>query len=107
MFHNSAKFLSYLLKSRDSSVGIATRLLAGLSGFYGSISGGGREFFLSLPRPDHSGAHLTSYPMGTGVSLGVKRPGRETDYSPPSTAEIKNAWSYTSTPIRIRGVVLS
>jgi hypothetical protein len=32
------------------------------------------------------------------LSLGVKRPGREADYSPPSTAEVKNAWSYTSTP---------
>jgi hypothetical protein len=31
------------------------------------------------------------------LSLGVKRPGRETDHSPPSSAEIKNAWSYTST----------
>jgi hypothetical protein len=30
--------------------------------------------------------------------LGVKRSGREGDYSPPSSAEIKNAWSYTSTP---------
>jgi hypothetical protein len=32
------------------------------------------------------------------VSLGVKRPGREADHSPPSSAEIKNAWNYTSTP---------
>jgi hypothetical protein len=30
--------------------------------------------------------------------LGLKRPGRETDYWPPSSAEVKNAWSYTSTP---------
>jgi len=29
--------------------------------------------------------------------MGVKRPGRETNYSPTSIAEIKNAWSYTST----------
>jgi hypothetical protein len=35
-------------------------------------------------------------------------PGREADHSPPSSAEIKNAWSYTSTPpIRLHGVVLS
>jgi hypothetical protein len=31
-------------------------------------------------------------------SLGVKRPGREADHSPPSSAEVKNAWSYTSAP---------
>jgi hypothetical protein len=28
----------------------------------------------------------------------VKRQGREADHSPPSSAEVKNAWSYTSTP---------
>jgi len=40
--------------------------------------------------------------------LGVKRPGREVDHSPPSSAEVKNAWNYTSTPpIRLHGVVLS
>jgi hypothetical protein len=37
--------------------------------------------------------------MGTGaLSLWVKRPGREADNTPPSTAEIKNAWNYISTP---------
>jgi hypothetical protein len=32
------------------------------------------------------------------LSLGVKRPGHETDHSPPSSAEVKNASNYTSTP---------
>jgi hypothetical protein len=42
------------------------------------------------------------------LSLAVKRPGREADHSPPSSAEVKNEWSYTSTPrIRLHGVVLS
>jgi hypothetical protein len=38
--------------------------------------------------------------MGTGraLSLGVKRPGSEADHSPSTRAEVKNAWSYTSTP---------
>jgi hypothetical protein len=56
-----------------------------------------------------SGVHPASYPMSTrGFSLGVKRPKREADHSPPSSAEVKNAWSYTSTPpIRLHGVVLS
>jgi hypothetical protein len=31
------------------------------------------------------------------LSLGVKLPGREAAHSPPSSAEVKNAWSYTST----------
>jgi len=28
----------------------------------------------------------------------VKRPGREFDHSPSSSVEVKNEWSYTSTP---------
>jgi hypothetical protein len=41
-------------------------------------------------------------------SPGVKWPGRETDHSVLSRAEVKNAWSYTSTPlISLHGVVLS
>jgi hypothetical protein len=42
------------------------------------------------------------------LSLGVKRPGREADHSTTSSAEVKNARSYTSSPpIRLHGVVLS
>jgi len=32
-----------------------------------------------------------------GLIPAVKRPEREADHSPPFSAEIKNAWSYTST----------
>jgi hypothetical protein len=32
------------------------------------------------------------------LSLVVKRPGREADHSPPSSAEVNNVWSYTSSP---------
>jgi hypothetical protein len=39
------------LESRDSSVGIATRLRAGRSGFWGSSSSGGWENSSSLPCP--------------------------------------------------------
>jgi hypothetical protein len=42
------------------------------------------------------------------LSLGVKRQGREVDHSPPSSTEVKNEWSYTSTPpTPLHGVVLS
>jgi hypothetical protein len=41
-------------------------------------------------------------------SLGVKRQRREADHSPPSSAQVRNEWSYTSTPaIRLHVVVLS
>jgi hypothetical protein len=32
------------------------------------------------------------------LSPGVKRTGREADHSPPTSAEVKKAWIYTSTP---------
>jgi hypothetical protein len=32
------------------------------------------------------------------LSPDVKRPGRETDHSPPTSAEVKKMWIYTSTP---------
>jgi hypothetical protein len=46
-----------------------------------------------------SGVHPTSYKMGTvGSFPGVKRQGREADHSPPTNAEVKKMWIYTSTP---------
>jgi hypothetical protein len=48
-----------------------------------------------------SRAHPASYPLGIRGFFpggGVKRPGSEADHSSPSTAEVRNAWSYTSTP---------
>jgi hypothetical protein len=55
------------------------------------------------------GTHPASSQEGTrGSFLGIKRRGVEADHSPPSSVEVKNAWSYTSTPpIRLHGVVLS
>jgi hypothetical protein len=44
-----------------------------------------------------SWAHRASCPVGAGVlTSDVKRPLRETDYSPASSAEIKNVWRYAS-----------
>jgi hypothetical protein len=52
---------------------------------------GARDFCLLQSIQTGSGAHLASYPMGTwALSLGAKRPGRETDYSPPVSAEVEN-----------------
>jgi hypothetical protein len=42
------------------------------------------------------------------LSLGVKRPGREADHSPPSSAEVKECVElYLHSPIGLHGVVLS
>jgi hypothetical protein len=50
----------------------------------------GQEFSIFHVVQTDTGAHPTSYQMGNGaISLGVKRPGREADYSPPISAEVK------------------
>jgi hypothetical protein len=64
----------YIWVDRDSSVGIANR--------YG-LDGPGIE---SRWGP---GAHPASYTMGTGSFPGVKRPGRDVDHPPPSSARVK------------------
>jgi hypothetical protein len=41
-------------------------------------------------------------------STGVKRPGRDADHSPPSSAEVKECVDlYLHSPIRLHGVALS
>jgi hypothetical protein len=51
--------------------------------------GAGNFFFHHRVRSG-SGAHPVSYTIATGGSfLGVKRPGREADHSPPSRAEVR------------------
>jgi len=49
---------------------------------------------LSIRHRVHTGSvvHPSSYPIGA-LSPGVKCPGREAGHSPPSSTEIKNAWS--------------
>jgi hypothetical protein len=57
----------------------------------GRVTVGTGNFSLHHRVQTGSGAHPASYPMGTRNSfLRVKRPGRETDHSPPSSAEVKN-----------------
>jgi hypothetical protein len=45
--------------------------------------------------------------MGTrGSFLGIKRPGKEADHSPPLNAEAKNGGAIPSLPVRLLGVAL-
>jgi hypothetical protein len=73
----------------------------------GSSLGKDWEFFSSPPRPDRLKGPPSLLSSGT-LSQGLKRPWREADHSPPSSAVVENAWSYTSVlSIRLHGVVLS
>jgi hypothetical protein len=95
-------------KSRGSSVGIALGYgLDDRGSWVRFPEGAGNFSFITVSR---TALEPTQPPIqwvpGT-LSLGVKRLGCETDHSPPSSAEVKNAWSYTSTaPIRLHGIVL-
>jgi hypothetical protein len=44
------------------------------------------------------GAHPASCTVGTGYFLGVKRPERGADHTPPYSAKVENESSYTATP---------
>jgi hypothetical protein len=98
-----AKLFFYYFSSCDSSAGVA--LGCGLddrgSGVRFPAESG--NFSLHHRVQDGSGAHQASYPTGTrGSFLGVQRSGREAEQLPPLSAEVRNAWSYTSIPsIRI------
>jgi len=62
-------------------VGIATR--------YGLDSPGIESVRFSAPAQTGPGAHPASCTMGTGSLPGVKRPWRDVDHTPPSSAEVK------------------
>jgi hypothetical protein len=96
------------MKSRDSSVGIATgyRLEIGVLGFDFKRELG-IFLFTTASRPA-LGPTQPPIQWVPGSFPGVKRPRREADHSSPSSAEVKNAWTYTSTPpIRLHCMVLS
>jgi hypothetical protein len=80
----------------------------GVLGF-DSRQGLGIFLFTTTSKTTALGPHLTSYPVGTrGYFPGEKRPGREADHSPPSSAEVKECVElYLYSPIRLHGVVLS
>jgi hypothetical protein len=85
--------------SRDSSVGMA--LGYGLDDRSSRVRFpmGFGNFSLHHRIQNGSGSHPASYPRDTRGSSpgGVRQPGREADHLLPSNAEVKNAWSYTST----------
>jgi hypothetical protein len=96
-------------QSRDSSVSIA---LGYRLDDWGSRvrfpAGAGIFLFTTASRMALGSTQPPIQWVPGALSLEVKRPGHEADHSPPSSAEVKNAWSYISTPpIHLHGVVLS
>jgi hypothetical protein len=60
----------------------------------------GRDFFLFATafKPTLGPTQPPIQWVPVALTQSVKRPGREADHSPPSSAEVKNAWSDISTP---------
>jgi len=86
---------------QGSSVSIVTEQQAGRAGF-DSRQGQG---FLSLQHRCVKTGRGATHPLIQCVPGALppvaKRRWREADHSPPSYAEVENAWSYTSTPIYV------
>jgi hypothetical protein len=101
----------FLLLLRGQRAGLAQWHSAGLRDGRSGVrfpAGAGNFYLHHRCVQTGSGAHSVTYSLGTRVPFpGVKRPEREADHLP-SSAEVKNARSYTSTPpIRLHGGIFS
>jgi hypothetical protein len=88
-----------MLKSWDRAVGIVTWLLAERPRGRSSSPGMVKDFHSSMSsRPALGSTQLPIQWVPGALSPEVKRPGCEADHSPPTSAEVKKTWVYTSIP---------
>jgi hypothetical protein len=71
------------LRSRSSSTGWVKNIVSSTSS-----------------RPVLGPSQLSRQWASGSLSPGIKLPGREADHSPPTSAEVKETWIYTSTPLQ-------
>jgi hypothetical protein len=89
----------WTIKSRDSSVSIVTGYRLDDQGVGVPSPGGGKNFHFSMSsRPAPGSTQPPIQWVSVALSLEVKRQGHEADHWPPSSAEVKVMWIYTSTP---------
>jgi hypothetical protein len=111
LFHHATVLLALILYSLLSNFSVITFIFVPRLGYGLDDRGsrvrfpGGLGIFLFTTASRTVLGPTPSYPMGTS---GVKRPGREADHSPPSSADVKECVElYPTPPIRLHGVVLS
>jgi hypothetical protein len=98
LLSTSFRFMTYS-PYHDSTVGIAAGYGLDVRGCHSPSPGRGKIFLLSTSSKPDLGPIQPPIQWVPGVlSPGAKWPGREVDYSPPTSAEVKNAWIYTFTP---------
>jgi hypothetical protein len=83
-----------IVRSQSSIVSIATGKLRGRSSSPGKI----KNFLFKSSRLALGSTQPPIQWVPGTISLGLKRPVREADHSPPTSAEVKKMWIYTSTP---------
>jgi hypothetical protein len=108
-----AKFSKvYKIQRKIKGTGIiqsVNRAVYGLDD-WGSVPGRGSRRIFSPHRRIQTGSGATQPPIQWVLGelfSGVKRPEHEADHCPPSSVEVKNAWSYTSTLQYVNGVELN
>jgi hypothetical protein len=96
--HNEITETTYRVRSRDSSVGIATGY--GLDDWAVRVKNPGKDknfIFSTSSRPALGSTQPPIQWVPGALSPEVKRQGREDDHSPPTCVEVKKMWIYTST----------
>jgi len=63
--------------------------------------------FVTASRPAMGPIQPPIEPVPGAISTEIKRPRLEADLPPPSSAEVKNMWSYTCTHACLYGLMLS
>jgi hypothetical protein len=94
LYYKSTRYsvsqLTFIFIDKDNLVGIVLGYGLEDRGFRVRFPAGAGNFYFQHCVQNGSGAHSASYPkVSRALSLGVKRPVREADHLPPSSAEVK------------------
>jgi hypothetical protein len=89
-----------MLQSQDSAIGIATGYELHDRRVGVRVPVGSRIFSSSPQRPDRLWGPPSLFIQWVpgNLSPGIKREGRESGHSSPTSAEVKKMWIYTSNP---------